>query len=54
MCGGTCVVCGGTCVVWRDMCSVWRDMCSVAGHVQCVLTLHRSIPLNGNISCIAY
>ena len=52
--GGTCVVCGGTRVVWRDMCSVWRDMCIVEGHVQCVLTLNRSIPLNGNISCIAY
>ena len=47
-------MCGGTCVVWRDMCSVWRDMCIVEGHVQCVLTLNRSIPLNGNISCIAY
>ena len=49
-----CSVWRDMCSVWRDMCSVWRDMCSVAGHVQCVLTLNRSIPLNGNISCIAY
>ena len=61
MCGGTCVVWRDMCsveghvhVVWRDMCSVWMDMCIVEGHVQCVLTLNRSIPLNGNISCIAY